>query len=72
MKKAIISLFFAGALFLTPSALSAQACPDESILLDEVTLSCTQHHVQYSLAGFITYTFLITQCDNGEVYWDLV
>lgn len=38
---------------------------------EEPGIKCTQHHVDISL-GFITYHFLVTVCEGGQEYWDLV
>jgi hypothetical protein len=74
MKKLIRILALSFAL-LTAVVFSSLAKPQEAVQLEEVTLTCSQHTVDYTLnLGIvsITYHVLWTICDNGTEYWDLI
>jgi hypothetical protein len=72
MKKSIFVLLIAVMLLAVPvKNVSAQ---DAATVLPEFVLSCTQHTVKIQIGVLITieYTILVTVCDNGTEYYDLI
>ena len=76
MKRLFKVLFLASAILLTIAKTSyGKQQEPEGVMLPEVGISCSQHTVDFTLSiGFasITYHVLVTDCDNGEHYYDLV